>query len=307
MYVASSLSSLWNYYREGLSREGVMKRYALLYEKVIFNRRGIGIGKGELAENLGQAVSMLIHPGKTLPERKLYGSNKAFCDIFVDCWEFVEDASKFESSIFDVLDSQIHKRIGDFCHQELSIIHGGKTYDIDDAKDLYGDLAVDLGMNQLLNKEGVDLIPSYAPIIGRALSNEYQHQGVECHELFSNDFLIPSFDELTWDEIIDLRTDKNIESFRSVVFEVAQENPKSLDQALISKVHSDLWSLASEVKPNITGTLLTGFIGNLPSPILLNPVGVGAAIKDSYQAKKRIEKYGHVFFIQGIRGKRLNK
>ena len=301
MYVANSLSGLWNYHREGLSREGVMKRYALLYDNIIFNRRGIGIGKGEIAESLGQAVSMLIHPGQTITERKSYGSSKAFCDIFIDCWEFTENASKFEKDILEVVDSNTQARIAEFCHQELSKIHGDGGYDIDDAKELYGDLTVDLGINQLLQNEGVGLVSSYAPIVGRALSHEYEHQGIECHGLFSNGLLIPNFDELCWEQIIELRADNYIEAFRSMVFETAIDNPASLDEALIKKVQSDLWNLASEVKPSITKTALTGFLGNLPSPLILNPVGVGAAIYDTYRAKKRADKYGHVFFIQGIR------
>ena len=78
MYVASSLSSIWNYHREGLSREGVMKRYALLYDNIIFNRRGIGIGPGEIASSLGEAVSMLINPAQTLAERRSYGKTRRF-------------------------------------------------------------------------------------------------------------------------------------------------------------------------------------------------------------------------------------
>ncbi|MDE1334209.1 hypothetical protein [Vibrio aestuarianus] len=303
MYVASSLSSIWNYHREGLSREGVMKRYALLYDNIIFNRRGIGIGPGEIASSLGEAVSMLINPAQTLAERRSYGKNKAFCDIFIDCWEFTSDADKFEKNIFEIVDSSCHKRIGEFCHSELQRIHGTGGYDIDDAKELYGDLTVDLGVNQLLQNEGVGLVSSYAPIVGRALEHEYQHQSIECHDLFGDDLLIPNFDELSWDQIIELRGDKYIEAFRSMVFETAIDNPTSVDKALVSKVQKDLWDLASEVKPNITETFLTGFLGNLPSPLILNPIAIGAAINDTYQAKQRADRYGHVFFIQGIRGK----
>jgi len=255
------LSSLWNYHREGLSREGVLKRYAVLYDNIIFNRRGIGIGKGELAESLGEAVSMLIHPGKTLSERRSYGKNKEFCDIFVDCWEFTSNAEKFEKAIFEVIETTAHSRVSDFCHKELSQIHGGYSYDIDQAKELYSDLIVDLGINQLLHNEDTEIVSSYAPIVGRAISNEYAHQGVECHDLFSNDLLIPNFDELSWEQIIEFRSDKYIKAFRQMVFDIATNNPVNLDQAIVSKVQKDLWALTSEVKPNVTKTFLSGFLG----------------------------------------------
>lgn len=303
MYVASSLSSLWNYYREGLSRESVMKRYALLYDNVIFNRRGIGIGPGNFAESLGEAVSMIIHPGNTLAERKSYGKNDEFCKIFIDCWEFTENAAKFENRIHDAMSNESKKRIGEFCHEELKRVHGEHGYHIDDARELYGDLSADLGINQLLQDEGVGIISSYAPIVGRALKNEYAHNNIECHELFKNDLLNPSFDDLTWDEIIELRSDKYIHHFRKMVFENTIDTPEKPDLALTYKVQSDLWNLAREVKPNITETFLTGFLGNLPSPLILNPVGLCSAIAQTYEAKQRSDKYGHVFFIQNVRDK----
>ena len=304
MYVASSISSIWNFHRENISREGVMKRYALLYDHVIFNRRGVGIGPGEMASSLGECVSMLINPGETLADRKSLGKNKAFCDIFVDCWDFVSDANRFESDVHTVVDESVNNRIGEFCHQEIRRINGlnddSYAYDIDDVKELYGDLSTDLGINQLLLREGVELVPSYAPIVGRALSNEYSHQGIECHNLFNSDILVPDFDALSWDEIIDLRSDKYIHAFRKVVFDLARSNP-DVNEALVNKVQSDLWKLVSESKPNVLKTFLTGFLGNLPSPTILNPIGVGSLIKDTYKENKLNNNYGHVFFIQGIR------
>lgn len=304
MYVASSVSSLFNYQRENISREGVMKRYALLFDNVIFNRKGCPIGPGEVADNLAECVSMLIHQADTLQERKKLGKDKEFAKIFIDCWDFVEDAGKFESNIPSAIDESIHKRLGKFCHAEIRRINGlpddSYNYDIDDVRELNGDLFTDIGINMLLLEQKADLVPSYSPIVGRALENEYQHSNVACHELFTSDLLVPDFDALSWGEIIDLRGDKYLKAFRKVIFDLATTST-DLDSSLINKVQSDLWGLVSDAKPNVAKTFLTGLLGNLPSPTILNPIGVGAALKDTYDARKLENKYGHVFFVHKLR------
>jgi hypothetical protein len=304
MYVASSVSSLFNYEHENISREGVMKRYALLFDNVIFNRHGCSIGPGQVAQNLAECISMLIHEADTLQERKKLGKNKEFAKIFVDCWDFVVDVQKFESKVPWALDQNVRERLGEFCHAEIrrtnGLPHDSFKYDIDDVRVLNGDLFADLGIHKLLLEEGIDLIPSYSPLVGRALQSEYLHNNIECHDLFSNDILVPDFDALSWGEVIDLRNDKYLKAFREVIFELASTN-KDLDSSLVTKVQSDLWNLVSDSKPNLAKTFLTGIIGNLPSPIILNPIGIGAVLKDTYDAKQLEEKYGHVFFMHKLR------
>lgn len=306
MYVAASLSSLWNYHREGISRDGVLKRYALIYENIIFNHRGIGIGKGQLAETLGECISMLVHKADSLHERKSLGKNKEFCKIFIDCWDFVEDAGKFESQVHSVIQENGYSRIGDFCHNEIRRINGLSSesyeYDIDDVKELYSDISADIGINQLLLNNSIDLIPSYSPIIGRAISNEFHLHGIECYDMFDDGILVPDFESLSWDEIIELRNDNNIKNFRKMIRDLS-EGDKNMNDALVAKVQKDLWELIAELKPNTLKSFLSGFLGNLPSPTILNPIGVGAAINDTYKSHKTLKNYGHLYFIQNIRSK----
>ena len=304
MYVASSTSSLFNYQRENISREAVLKRYALLYDNILFDRRGCPIGRGDIAETLAEFISMLICEGETLEDRKKLGKDKDFSKLFVDCWDVVDNAEKFNSEVFSTIDEDIQKRIGEFSHQEVRRVNGlpedSYKYDIDDVKEINGDLFIDIGVNKLLLEQGIELVPSYSPIVGRALKNEYEHNGIECHSLFNSDILVPDFDSLSWGEIIDLREDKYLKAFREVVFGIATTSD-DLDPALVSKVQGDLWELVADAKPNLARTFLSGILGNLPSPTVLNPIGVASALKDANDARKLESKYGHVFFINNMR------
>jgi hypothetical protein len=74
-----------------------------------------------------------------------------------------------------------------------------------------------------------------------------------------------------------------------------------LDDALQKRIQDDLWQLAADVRPNIRQSVLAGIGSNLPSPIFVNPIGVGLALKEIWDARERENQYGHVFFIQNMR------
>ncbi|WP_417466181.1 hypothetical protein [Kordiimonas sp.] len=308
MFVASSVSSLWNYKREGISEESVLKRYALLYDTIIFNRHGCAIGDGgfpDIAKNVAEMVSLLICSKGSFEDRKALGRNKRFQDLFVDCWEVVDNPEQFEREKYSVVDRQLGERLGNFCHREIRTQNGleetSQAYDIDDVKELVGDLYADLGLNALLQKEGLELVPSFSPIIGRALEHELTQSNFPCHELFQEGLLLPDFDKFSWDELLELRTDRHIKSFREFVFGHALGAEKGLDKALMDQLQTDLWALAEDVRPNPSKTLLSGIVSNLPSPVGVNPFGLLAAGKDYYDQRNLDKKYGHVFFMQKLK------
>ncbi len=304
MNVISSMSSLFNFERENISRIGLMKRYVLLFDSVIFNRHGAPIGHGDICETLGEYVSMLVSQGDTPNDREQLGKNKRFSEIFTDCWDVVDNPEGFETQKFRVLDETTQKRIGEFCFNEVRRLNGLPSdsfqFDIDDVKELSGDITSDIGLNLLALSEGVDIVPSYSPIISRALNNEAHNNGGKTYELFQSDLVIPDFESFSWDEILELRNDKYIHSFRSVVHSLLQKE-SDIDKALIEKVQADLWSLAADVQPNVRQTYLEAIGSNLPSPIAVNPIGVAASLRDVYQAKQLESKYGHVYFVQKLR------
>ena len=179
MDVISSIPSLFNFQREGISGDGLMKRYAILFDHVIFNRYGAPIGDFGI-ESLAEVVALLISTGESIAKRRSLGANKRFQDIFVDCWDVVRDAERFESMKYKVIPEEAQKRISEFCFSEVRRQKGlpanSYAFDIDDVKELSGDLYSDIGLNILAKAEGLDIVPSYSPIIGRALENEIVHR-----------------------------------------------------------------------------------------------------------------------------------
>lgn len=306
MDVISSIPSLFNFQREGISRDGLMKRYAILFDRIIFNRHGAPIGSFGI-ESLAEFVSMLISTGESLKGRKSLGKNKRFQSLFVDCWDVVKDAERFESIRYDVVPEEARSRLGEFCFSEVRRVNGlpadSYAFDIDDVKELSGDLYADIGLNILAGAEGLDIIPNYSPLIGRALENEVVLANGQCHELFNGGLLVPDFDSFSWDEVLELREDKYVIAFRTAVYEL-MKGGTSFDSALQQKVQADLWGLADDVRPNVRQSILAGIGSNLPSPIVVNPIGVGLALKDISDNRIRENRYGHVFFIQSARRRR---
>ncbi|MFQ6334005.1 hypothetical protein [Methylophilus sp. 3sh_L] len=303
MDAISSIPSLMLFEKEGISIEGLMKRYAILFDKVIFNRRGAPyevFGINHVAE----LVSIFLTPQGSLTQRKALGSNKKFRELFVDCWDVVSDADKFEADRYAVINDLPLDGLGDFCFAEIrrenNLSEDSYDFDIDDVKILSGDLYADIGLNFLAVSEGLDVIPNYSPIIGRALTNEITKRNGQCHDLFGGDLLIPNFDSYSWDEILELREDRHIKAFRKVAVD-AMEGSKPLDTAIEQRVMSDLFRLARDVKPDVTHAVLNGVGSNLPSPLMVNPLAIALSMKDVKDNMDRDKKYGHVYFIQGMR------
>lgn len=301
MDVISSIPSLFNFEREGISRDGLMKRYAILFDHIIFNRHGAPIGDFGI-KSLAEAVSMLISTGESLSERHSLGANKRFQSLFVDCWDVVRDAERFESMKYEVIPEVVQKRLSEFCFSEVrrknDLAADSYAFDIDDVRELSGDLYADIGLNILAKAEGLDIVPNYSPIIGRALENEIAIADGQCHELFSGGLLVPDFDCFSWDEVLELREDRYVKSFRTAVYKLMGSGAP-LDTTLQHQVQTDLWGLAADVRPNVRQSVLAGIGSNLPSPIV-NPIGVGLALKDIWDSRKRENKYGHIFFIQSM-------
>jgi hypothetical protein len=302
MNVISSIPSLYNFHREGISGDGLIKRYAILFEHIIFNRHGAPIGDFGI-KSLAELVSMLISKDESLLKRKALGANKRFQNLFVDCWDLVQDSERFESMKYEVIPEETKHRISEFCFSEVrrknELPANSYDFDIDDVKELSGNLYADIGLNILAKAEGMDIVQNYSPIIGRALKNEIALANGQCHELFSGGLLVPEFDCLSWDEILELREDSCVKYFRKAVYE-SMGIGVPLDDALQKRIQEDLWRLTADVRPNIPKSVLAGIASNIPLPIF-NPVGLGLTLKEISDVRKRENQFGHVFFIQNIR------
>lgn len=218
----------------------------------------------------------------------------------------VYDPEKFERKMFEIIDRETQERVSEFCFREIrrqnNLPDDSYKFDIDDVRELSGDITSDIGMTLLALSEGMDVIPSYTPMIGKVLELEIERNGEHCHEVFSSELIVPDFDAYSWNEILELRNDDNIKAFRMVIYGLLQKN-NNIDRMLFKKILSDLWSLVTDVKPNVRQTILEAIGSNLPSPIGINPIGIATSLRDICEANCLKRKFGHIFFVQQLKEK----
>lgn len=305
MKIISSLSSLLNFERENVALDNLFKRYALIYETVIFNRWGAPIGSNDPFKTVAEFLSVRISSNKNdFPNRMKLAQEKAFRDIFVDCWDIVPNAENFEKRRRKYHSNNEHNDLSQFCFKEIrrqnALPADSFEFDINDVNVLAADLRDDVSINLLAESEGFGTTPNYSPLIERAYSNEISSSGSSLHELFENGILIPDFGDFSWSEILELRNDPTIKQFREIVFKIIDEDGE-IDSNFTARIQKDLWNLAKEIKPDIKKSFLSAIATNIPSSFLINPCSVYSFVKEIHDERKMLDKYGHVFFIQRMR------
>ncbi|HEY9134647.1 MAG TPA: hypothetical protein VIM85_02515 [Pseudomonadales bacterium] len=302
MKVYSSFSNSMNFRRSKISTSSMYKRYALLFDQVIFNRHGCPIGKGDLFSNLHEYVSTLASEEEELSEKLKLSRNKKFQELFIDLWDVVDDPEKTHAEARDYVSEFQADEISNFSwgrsliDEEMGIHNHHKEYKA--AAIVGGDISSDLGFNFLLKNRYNDFHINFAPVVAQSVSSS--QKGPDVGELFSTDLVIPKFEELSWDQILELREDKNVHAFRRKLFSLEdQEAP--LDEALSSELESALWDLASQIKPDIGKSGLEAVLSNLPLPTILNPFGLYYGAKSVYQNYKNAKTHSWVYFVQSMR------
>ena len=110
------------------------------------------------------------------------------------------------------------------------------------------------------------------------------------------DVVPPKFEDLSWEEIIDLRTNCLHEKFQTWFTEqCAGRTSASTQASLHDQVETDLWEFARNVKPNIGKTLIEGIVGNLPLPLAVSPVGLALLGRDMVEHIERRRQFGWLF------------
>lgn len=293
-----------NFRRSKISVSSMYKRYALLFDQVIFNRHGCPIGKGDLFSNLHEYVSTLASEKLELNEKLKLSRNKKFQRLFIDLWDVVDDPEKTQAEARDYVSDFQNDEISNFSwgrnliDEEIGIHNHQKEYKA--AAIVGGDISSDLGFNFLLKNRYCDFYINFAPVVAQSVSSS--QQGPDVGDLFSTDLVIPKFEELSWDQILELREDKNIKAFRRKLFSL-EDREELLDETLSSELESALWDLASQVKPNIGKSSLEAVLSNLPLPTIINPFGLYYGAKSVYQNHKNKKAYSWVYFVQSMRDK----
>jgi hypothetical protein len=293
-----------NFHRSKINTASMYKRYALLFDQIIFNRHGCPIGKGDLFSSLHEYVSTLASEEVELKEKLKLSRNKKFQGLFIDLWDVVDDPEKTHTEARDYVSEFQSNEISNFSwarnliDEEMGIHNHLKEYKA--AAIVGGDISSDLGFNFLLKNRYKDFHINFAPVVAQAVSSS--QQGPDVGELFTTDLVIPKFEDLSWDHILELREDKNIQAFRRKLFSL-EDLEEPIDEALSSELESALWDLASQIKPNIGKSSLEAVVSNLPLPTILNPFGLYYGAKSVYQNYKNRKAHSWIYFVQSMRAK----
>jgi len=301
----TGFSTVMNFERDGIPAHVLFKRLAIFFDEVIFNPRYCPIGRDDFfkthTDYLGMLVSDNIESGRALAK------TKGFKSVFINCWDYIEDVERFETGLENILEKELMNKIFSYAYEkempEGAIIHTKEF------KQLCGDMWRDLQLYSGFKEIEPNIAGNLSSHFGEAFTDFSRSEGRLINELSLNSTQIPDFSELSWDQIFELRKDRSIQKFREKI----SDNFDKL-HGIDSEIISGLWDVASYARPNIKGTSLKCILSNLPSPTIINPVGLGTAIKDTYDEYKLEESKGWLFFIQKARAlaeaspnKKINK
>ncbi|MFQ2340670.1 hypothetical protein ACK317_00700 [Aeromonas dhakensis] len=304
MDVYSSFPNSMNFHRSNIRISSVYKRYALLFDKIIFNRYGCPIGKGSLFSNLHEYVSTLSSEEAILIDRLKLSKNRKFQDLFVDLWDLFENPEKTHHEARSYVSDFQANEISDFSwgrniiDEEMGIHNHYKEYKA--AAIVGGDLSSDLGFNFLLKERHKNFHINFAPVVAQAVSSSQKKHNI-C-QLFETDLVIPKFEELSWDQILELREDKNIKAFRDKFFSI-EYSSQPIDVFLSSDLESSLWDLANQCKPDLGKSVFEAVTSNLPLPTILNPFGLYYGSKSVFKDYKNEKSHSWIYFVQSMRNK----
>jgi hypothetical protein len=291
-----------NFHRSKINTASMYKRYALLFDQIIFNRHGCPIGKGDLFSNLHEYVSTLSSEEVELKEKLKLSKNKKFQGLFIDLWDVVDYPEKTHNEARDYVSEFQSNEISNFSwernliDEEMGIHNHHKEYKA--AAIVGSDISSDLGFNFLLKNRYKNFHINFAPVVAQAVNSSQQAPGVG--ELFTTDLVIPKFEELSWDQILEFREDKNTRAFRRKFFSL-ENREEPIDKVLSSDLESALWDLASQIRPSIGKSSLEAVVSNLPLPTILNPFGLYYGAKSVYQNYKNKKSHSWIYFVQSMR------
>ncbi len=111
------------------------------------------------------------------------------------------------------------------------------------------------------------------------------------------------FGILSWDEIIELRKSEFVKDFRFHMFTWINEFYKTNDvdefQKKINKfINTAKFDFIDRHEPDVSKSIISGIIDNIPLPIPVNPISVLSTISDIRKESKERKEFGWLFFVQ---------
>lgn len=281
-----------NFERDGVPAQILYKRLAIFFDEVIFNPRWCPIGASDLFKTHTDYLAMLV--ASDVDEARCLAKDKNFKSIFINCWDYVEDVDQFELKLDEILEEELINKIFSYsyekCMPKNAFLHTNEFKQL--CGDMWRDLQLYIGFKEIEPSAAANLSSNFSEIFSDFASSEV----VRLNELSFSSVQIPDFGDLSWDQIFDLRKDPLIKYFREKIY-------SSFDKLnyFDNEILNTLWDVTSYVKPNIKGTIIKSIFSNIPTPTILNPVGVGLAVKETIDEINLNRSKGWLFFIQKAR------
>lgn len=112
------------------------------------------------------------------------------------------------------------------------------------------------------------------------------------------DIMVPDVELLSWDEILYLRSRP---TFRQGQELMREAQAKGDVRAVGRWADRQLTELVLKLQPSMTKSLLNAFVGNLPIPLPVNPVGIAQSVADIASTARINHRFGGVFWLARAR------
>ena len=114
--------------------------------------------------------------------------------------------------------------------------------------------------------------------------------------------LLPAIEELSVEEILALRQHEYFASFRRKTREIVDRvsSRGDLNRIIEDEEQTDRKALEDLFRPKPVPTLLRAIIGNLPIPMLVNPVSAYDAVTSTRRDAKAARDLGWLYFVRDL-------
>ena len=112
--------------------------------------------------------------------------------------------------------------------------------------------------------------------------------------------MVPDVEKLSWDEILYLRTAPGFAQGRQLM---RDGQAKGDVDAVRRWASHQLDELVLKVQPSMTKSLLNAFIGNLPIPLPVNPIGIAQSVADIASTARINHDFGGIFWLASARNR----
>ncbi len=113
------------------------------------------------------------------------------------------------------------------------------------------------------------------------------------------DVMVPDVDLLSWDEILYLRSQPGFGQGQQLMREAQTRRDVNAVRRWADRQLSDL---VLKLQPSMTKSLLNAFVGNLPIPLPVNPIGIAQSVADITSTARINHEFGGVFWLERARG-----